>query len=234
MAVDAQAERRHFLSQFEALADAEYRAGMARVYGVRVPRLREMARTWQRAHKEIDLAALVPLIDALWAGDSREERVLAVHLLTRYKRLIPGLDWAHFDRWRPRLDDWEPTDGLASWVLAPWLMADREARLPHLRALIADEHLWSRRLALVATVPINRKPDGGTIPDLTLDLVERVKHERERMITKAVSWALRELTKTHPRRVEAYLAQNLDALAAPVVREVENKLRTGLKSGRAV
>ena len=41
------------------------------------------------------------------------------------------------------------------------------------------------------------------------------------MITKAVSWALREMTKKHPDQVAAY-----------VVREVSNKLRTGLKSGK--
>jgi 3-methyladenine DNA glycosylase AlkD len=50
------------------------------------------------------------------------------------------------------------------------------------------------------------------------------------MITKAVSWALREMTKTHPDRVAAYLEENREVLAADVVREVNNKLRMGLKS----
>ncbi len=52
------------------------------------------------------------------------------------------------------------------------------------------------------------------------------------MITKAVSWALREMTKSHPGQVAAYLEENRKALAAHVVREVNNKLRTGLKSGK--
>ena len=52
------------------------------------------------------------------------------------------------------------------------------------------------------------------------------------MITKAVSWALREMTKTHPDQVAAYLEENQEVLAAHVVREVNNKLRTGLKSGK--
>jgi len=85
----------------------------------------------------------------------------------------------------------------------------------------------------VATTPINRGHTGFTIPDLTLELVDRVKEERHPMITKAVSWALREMTKSHPDQVAAYLEENRELLAAHIVREVNNKLRTGLKSGKA-
>jgi 3-methyladenine DNA glycosylase AlkD len=52
------------------------------------------------------------------------------------------------------------------------------------------------------------------------------------MITKAVSWMLRDLSKKHPDRVAAYLEGNRDLLAGHVVREVDNKLKTGLKSGK--
>lgn len=52
------------------------------------------------------------------------------------------------------------------------------------------------------------------------------------MITKAVSWALQEMIKKHPDQVAAYLEQNQEVLASHVVREVSNKLRTGLKSGK--
>jgi hypothetical protein len=107
-----------------------------------------------------------------------------------------------------------------------------EGRLGHLEELIADEDVWSRRLALVATVPINRGRTGLTIPDLTLALIDRVVEERHPMITKAVSWALREMVKTHPDQVAAYLEDNRDVLAAHVVGEVGNKLRTGLKRGK--
>jgi 3-methyladenine DNA glycosylase AlkD len=51
------------------------------------------------------------------------------------------------------------------------------------------------------------------------------------MITKAVSWVLREMTKSHPDQVAAYLKENREVLAAHVVREVNNKLCTGLKRG---
>jgi len=205
-----------------------------KIYGVRVPRLREIAHDWQRAHKKIshEDGDLMALVEALWDGGTREERLLAVYLLERYRRWIPDLTWAHFERWRQGLDNWEVSDGLGQWVLGRWLLADPDERLDHLWNLIADEDVWSRRLALVATTWLNRGRKDVSFPDLTLGLVDRVKRERHPMITKAVSWALRELSKKHPDRVGAYLEANRDTLAAHVVREVDNKLRTGLKSGK--
>jgi len=238
--MDVETERQQLLEQIRQHADPEHQVMMSmvvptglKVYGLRVPQLRDIARAWQRAHKKITCEDLMALMEALWDGRSREERLLVIYLLGHYKRCIPGLTWAHFERWRQDLDNWEVTDGLGQWVLALWLLEDPKARLAHLRNLIADEDVWSRRLALVATTSINRGHTGFTIPDLTLELVDRVKEERHPMITKAVSWALREMAKTHPNQVAAYLEENQEVLAAYVVREVNNKLRTGLKSGRA-
>jgi 3-methyladenine DNA glycosylase AlkD len=234
--MDVEAERQQLLAQICQHAEAEYRAGATmvtrtqlKVYGVRVPHLRQIARDWQRAHKQVTHEDLMALVEMLWNGESQEERLLAIELLGRYRRRIPDLTWDRFDRWRRKVDNWGLTDALGTGILGPWLLADPEGRLDYLRDLIADEEVWSRRLALVATVPINRGHTGFTIPDLTLELIDRVKAGRHPMITKAVSWALRERTKTHPARVSVYLEENRDVLAAHVVREVSNKLRTGLK-----
>jgi len=237
--LDITAEVQGFLSQIITEVDPEYQAAMnttvqtgLKIYGVRVPKLREMIRRWHQVHKDLTRQEWLALVEALWAGESREERMLACYLLERRKRWIPDLTWSHFDRWRQGLDNWEVADGLSQWVMGPWILAAPEQRLAHLQDLIAGENLWSRRLALVATAWLNRGYKGFSCPDLTLELVEQVKGERHSMITKAVSWALRGMIKTHPEKVDAYLEGNRASLAAHVVREVENKLRTGLKSGK--
>ena len=240
-AVDfAQTEAAYLLHQIKQHADAQYRVGHTqsaptalKVYGVRVPNLRRIARDWYRGHKQISDQELLALMEALWTGESREERAIAVYLLEQFKRRISILTQAHFDRWRRTLDNWETTDGLG-WVLGLWQQTEPDARLDYLWDLIADEDVWSRRLALVAAIRINRGEAGFTIPDLTLQLVDRVKEERHPMITKAISWALRSMIKPHRDRVAAYLEENQDILAAHIVREVHNKLRTGLKSGKGV
>lgn len=54
--------------------------------------------------------------------------------------------------------------------------------------------------------------------------------DRDEMVVKALSWALRELAKREPKPVRAFLTTHKDALAARLTREVNNKLTTGLKN----
>jgi 3-methyladenine DNA glycosylase AlkD len=202
-----------------------------KVYGVKVPELRKIAKAWYRAHKDIAQDDLFALVQALWESGSREERQVAFYLLEHFERRVPDLPKAHFEHWRRDLDSWVETDGLG-WMLAVWLAGDPSARLDYLWELIGDEDVWSRRLALVPLARINRGELGFTVPGLAFQLIDRVKEERHPMITKAVSWVLRETTKTHRDAVAVYVEENRDVLAGHIVREVENKLRTGLKSGR--
>jgi hypothetical protein len=48
-----------------------------------------------------------------------------------------------------------------------------------------------------------------------------------------VSWVLRELARSHPAQVPAYLDQNEGLLARQVTKEVRSKLETGRKDGRS-
>lgn len=237
--MNTQQQIQAFITQFQTEADAQYKVNLQAaaptgqaVYGVRVPQLRQMAKTWHKAHADIEHSQLLALVEGLWSGTSREEKHLALELLRCYKRQVLLLHWDHFDRWRADLDGWELTDALGVYVFGRWLLADPIDRLPYLQLLIHEDHLWSRRLAIVATVWLNRGQDGLSFPNLTLDLLDRVKTERTPIITKAVSWALRELIKKHPDRVADYIEKNDGVLAANVKREVRNKLRSGRKSGK--
>ena len=82
----------------------------------------------------------------------------------------------------------------------------------------------------MASVHLNR--EGAQYGAWTLDQVDRVIDERDPMITKAVSWALRQMVKHQPSAVEAYVESRADRMAALPRREVRNKLQTGRKSGR--
>ncbi|HSJ55847.1 MAG TPA: DNA alkylation repair protein, partial [Anaerolineae bacterium] len=96
-----------------------------------------------------------------------------------------------------------------------------------------SEDRWGRRAALVSTVALNVRSQGGTgdVPR-TLDVCHRLVADPDDMVVKALSWALRELVVHDPETVEAFLVEHDDVLAARVKREVRNKLRIGLKNPR--
>jgi 3-methyladenine DNA glycosylase AlkD len=100
-----------------------------------------------------------------------------------------------------------------------------------IRSWTKSPNRWMRRLALVATVPLNSKSRGGEGDAVrTLDICGRLLSDRDDMVVKALSWALRELAKRDPAPVRVFLATESHRLAALVRREVLNKLTYGTKA----
>ena len=90
---------------------------------------------------------------------------------------------------------------------------------------------WWRRAALVSTVALSRRGGFDDVRKTVRTCVALVL-DRDDMVVKALSWALRELGKKHPEKARKFLADHRRDLAARVIREVENKLTTGLKNPR--
>lgn len=234
--LDVAREHAKLLSEIRLKADPEYRLGSLMVaptaqavHGIRTPDNRRLARSWARAHRDAEPERVLALVESLWAAESRDERMLGLEILYLHTEIANGLSHDAFDRWRPDIDNWGVCDFLATRILGPWVEADPDIRLTYLEELVGDPHLFSRRLGLVASVHLNR--EGTRYGAWTLDQVDRVIDERDPMMTKAVSWALRQMTRHQAPAVEAYVESRAGRMAALPRREVRNKLRTGRKSG---
>jgi 3-methyladenine DNA glycosylase AlkD len=80
-------------------------------------------------------------------------------------------------------------------------------------------------------VALNIKSRGGTgDTPRTIAVCEKVVDDREDLIRKALSWALRELSKRDPATVRDFLDKYQNRLAGLVIREVNHKLDFGTKN----
>ncbi|MFC1947630.1 DNA alkylation repair protein [Chloroflexota bacterium] len=96
-----------------------------------------------------------------------------------------------------------------------------------------SESRWWRRAALVCTVFLNRKAQGGRgDTPRTLMVCEVLASDKDDMVAKGMSWALRDLSKRDPAAVEKFVEEHRDELPALVKREVRNKLTLGVKNPR--
>ena len=59
--------------------------------------------------------------------------------------------------------------------------------------------------------------------------LSQLKGDKDILITKAISWLLRDLIKHHREQVVYYLDKNSDNLPKIAIRETKNKLITGKK-----
>jgi 3-methyladenine DNA glycosylase AlkD len=159
-----------------------------------------------------------------------EYRFVAYELVCHHRPALHSLRATELEQLGRGLDSWGAVDTFACYLSGPaWREHQVSDSLIYRWARSPDR--WWRRAALVSTVPLNNKARGGSgDTPRTLDICGRLVQDRDDMVVKALSWALRALAVRDPKAVRAFLAQHREAIAARVRREVQNKLLTGLKN----
>lgn len=154
-------------------------------------------------------------------------------LIYAHKPTLKSIDIATVEALGAGMASWQQTDGFGMVLAGPaWLLG--RIGDADVKRWARSGDFWWRRAALVATTGLNNKSRGGRgDAPRTLAIVEIMIDDREDMIVKAVSWALRMLVSWEPEAVRTFLEKHESRLAARVKREVGNKLRTGLKNPKA-
>lgn len=88
----------------------------------------------------------------------------------------------------PFINNWDLVDASAHHILGFWVYTNSSDVLIK---LAQKEHLWSNRIAMIATFYHIRKQDY----DLPLRIAELLVHHKHDLIHKAVGWMLREIGK---------------------------------------
>jgi hypothetical protein len=205
------------------------RSRLAELPLANTPSVRGIRRDFSRQIKACT-PALVMETALLLKGESGTLRFFAYELVSNHKQSFENLSVADLLKLGAGIDSWGSVDCFGMILSGPsW----RAGRIPDqtIRSWAASDDLWWRRAALVSTVALSRR---GLAQDVSkvIEICTRLATDYEDMVVKALSWALRELSKKHPKPVREFLAQHNTILAARVIREVENKLRTGLKTPR--
>lgn len=156
----------------------------------------------------------------------------AYELIAGHKAAFQILNGKILEELGQGINSWWTTDSFARTLSGPaWrdglVTDDLIVRWAH------SPDLWWRRAALVSTVAFNIRSQGGKgdVPR-TLSICRMLVADREDMVVKALSWALRALVYFDPLAVEGFLQEHESVLAGRVRREVGSKLRTGLKNTR--
>jgi 3-methyladenine DNA glycosylase AlkD len=159
-------------------------------------------------------------------------RFVAYELVQNHKPSMEQITQTEVESLGEGMAHWGDVDSFACFIAGP---AWREGRITDrvIRGWARSKDWCWRRAALVATVPLNSLAQGGSgDTKRTLAVCGALVEDHDDLVVKALSWALRELAKRDATRVRSFLAAHRGELAARVIREVDNKLSTGLKNPR--
>jgi 3-methyladenine DNA glycosylase AlkD len=202
------------------------------ILGVPAPKLREVVRRLHQELKGEGPEYVVEMALSLKEMGIHECRQIAYELLDCRQDARSLLEIRTVRALGEGNDNWASVDGFSVFVSGQlW----REGRIPDEEVLFwaASRDRWWRRTALVSTVPLNVRSRGGT-GDVTrtLRVCQALVNDRDPMVVKALSWALRALVGVDRKAVERFLEVNDAALPSLVEREVRTKLQTGRKTRR--
>ena len=200
------------LDDLKLTADAAKSADMERYHkaerpylGVANPVIDACAKDWR---KSLDLDARLDLAAGLWKTNIHEARIAAAKLLTQARiRPDDSRAWTLIRDWVPDFDAWAIADH-ASIAGQKRLVWD-PSRLDDVEPWTRSDHMWTRRAALVMTLPWtkkrNLKPDEIAQRERILGWAASYVSDPEWFIQKSVAWWLRELSKRDPDRVRDFL-----------------------------
>lgn len=207
---------------------AEIRADIAALPRRDTPHVRALRKAWTGKLKPAEAADVIAVAQAFEREAPQEGKWVAYELIRHHKAAFAAITEDQVEAFAGRIASWYATDAFGTILSGPlWA----KGRLPDamFEAWSRSESRWLRRSALVATVGLNAsRPDPGRTFPLCLALAA----DRDDMVEKAASWALRYLSQKDRDAVWAFMEDHGGKFAARVRREVRNKLSTGLKNPR--
>jgi 3-methyladenine DNA glycosylase AlkD len=207
---------------------ADIRAGIQALPVRNTASVRAVRRHYSKELKAVDPDFIFDLARELMKRDN--QRWLAYELVRNHKQAFAVVGEAKLVEFGRGMSSWDAVDTFARTLSGPAWLAEQVGDEVILGWATAKD-LWWRRAALVSTVALNVRSQGGYGDTTrTLAVCRLLVDDHEDMVVKALSWALRELAVHDSAAVDAFLNQHEEKLAARIKREVRNKLATGLKN----
>ncbi|MBN2807517.1 MAG: DNA alkylation repair protein [Prolixibacteraceae bacterium] len=200
------------------------------VLGIKTMFLREVLKELRQDITRLSFREKIDLSIGLIHTNVLEMAQLGYELVGKDKKVFAALTADDLAQMNYQLDNWVSVDTFGVYIHGKaWrtgLISDE-----HLMKMVHHEDFWQRRLAVVSTIPLNQKSNGGKgDSSRTFMICNEVVSDDADMVVKALSWALRELSKREPMLVHEFMEMNKAKLHNRVRREVSNKLTTGKKN----
>ncbi len=210
----ADTKKAAFFPRFFKTGPGQYGEG-DQFLGVTVPQVRAVVKRYAQsldvAHiegllknpiHEVRLAGVLALVFQFEHGKPAEQKKVMEFYL------------AHF----AGVNNWDLVDASAAKILGAWLW--RQKRAAPLQKLARSTHLWTQRLAIVATYAFIRE----RVFEPTLQVATILLHHPHDLIQKAVGWMLREVGKRDEGVLRDFLHEHAATMPRTMLRYAIERL----------
>jgi 3-methyladenine DNA glycosylase AlkD len=209
-----------------------YLKGVIPYRGLKLPQVKTIFKAWYPCVEALPLPEQVAMALALLAMDYAEDKLAGIVWLE--ERLGPrGAIGYQADL--PRLARLFQSGAIADWSTCDWFcvrvlqgMVQREGAdcAVAIAAWREAENLWQRRASCIPFVGLAKRGEENFtgFTGLMLTVAETVVQSPERFAQTGVGWLLRELWRSEPERVVAFVEQHLGQFSAEGLRYTTEKM----------
>lgn len=197
-----------------------------------VPALRPVRRSWSKQLASAPPQEVLRAAHEILTHGDPEFRFVAYELVHFHRPTRTSLRKRDVEELAHGMQSWDAVDAFAYYISGP---AWRDGQIPDATVAkwAASTNRWWRRAALASTIPLARRhsSDARDI-ERALTICALLVADRDDMVVKAMSWAVREVARQDAAAATRFVNAHRDSLTPRVLREVRNKLQTGLKNPR--
>ncbi len=177
--------------------------GPVKLLGVRPAAIRLVAKEMAAKHRNtLDRETAVALVEGAAARKTREEILVAIELLERFRRELTPAFLTQIDKWSGLAEDLDIAEALGTKLGAPALALDTN-KLAMVRKWARMKSVGRRRLALLTAWAL--VTEGKREANAALEICELLLNEEHPVLVAGVAALLRETTKVDAKAVQDFL-----------------------------
>jgi len=173
-------------------------------FGIKSPLRREIQKPFLVRSYLPPKNELEQIIKVLWSKPQREYQLFAQELVFKYTKLFDKGDIKLLEFMVTHKSWWDTVDYIAIKLIGLYFERFPEQLNLYIEKWLASGNIWLQRCCLLYQLKNKDKIDSNKLEYI----IQKLLGSKEFFINKAIGWILREYSKTNPKWVKAFVANN--------------------------
>lgn len=192
-----------------------------KLYGVRTPVVREIARRHFKSIRHLDKTDIFELCEDLLETDYTEDAIVAFDWSYALRRSYEPQDFHVFERWvGAYINNWVKCDTFCNHSLGTFVEMYPQ-HIERLKRWPASDNRWVRRAAAASMILPARR---GLFLSDVLEIADLLLRDTDDMVQKGCGWLLKEASRCHQQEVFHFIMSRKGEMARTTLRYAIEKM----------
>jgi len=204
-----------------AVNEKRYLKSPFKFFGVSLPFTDKMAKEFKRDNKDAGRDYVIELARALWGSEYHDEKRLGLRILQFHPEYLDLSVMPLLEEMLMQSTGWDFVDDISIHLVGTVLEKNKRV-YDYLKRWSASDNFWMRRASMISQVLLFRRDKGDK--KLFFGFAEKMLHENEFFVRKAIGWCIREIAKASPDEAFDFLMKIKDKASGLTLREGAKRL----------